>query len=261
MFEVKYPEISEYDGKVHLIEIAVAYEVNNGNKKDILVYGQENGKIIPLVLRYIDEINEYVYIPCSKMELLNITSPILERKEITEELIEKLRGKRIKNLLDINNKKNISGSKNYESDDMDNNFLVDDSALIIEANKTNEKLFDKAERENNWDDFIDLIKVNKKKALNLLSQFVVNNTGKYHNKNIEIDILKLINNLLNLVQEIPYTIYTEDELIDLGSLLAKLDYNRINILKKEDVQLLINNGYVLCDKLHLIKKKAMGNHI
>jgi len=251
MFEVKYPNTDELDGKVHLIQIEKAYEVVDGNKKNILLYGQENGRIVTLVLRYISDIQEYVYIPCNKMELLNITSPHLERKEITEELIEELRGKKVKNILEVhslekivNYEKQVNSISGYDQSDIRN---VQNNG----NDNVHKEMVDSSKEGVDWQNIMDLFTVYKKKSLALLGDFILENTNKYQSTNIELEVLKLVNNLLNTIKNMSDVLYTEDDLIDVGSLLAKLQFKRVNSLKIDEFEKIIFSGHELCDRLSL----------
>lgn len=251
MFEVKYPNTDELDGKVHLIQIEKAYEVVEGNKKNILLYGQENGRIVTLVLRYISDIQEYVYIPCNKMELLNITSPHLERKEITEELIEELRGKKVKNILEVhslekivNYEKQVNSISGYDQSDIGN---VQNNG----NDNVHKEMVDSSKDDVDWQNIMDLFTVYKKKSLVLLGDFILENTNKYQSTNMELEVLKLVNNLLNTIKNMSDVLYTEDDLIDVGSLLAKLQFKRVNSLKIDEFEKIIFSGHELCDRLSL----------
>lgn len=267
MFEVKYPESHGLDGKVHKIEIIEAYEVMNGNNKIILVYGQENRINTMLTLKFSNELNSYIFIPFSKMEMINLTSEFLERVDITAKLIREIDGKHILNNEEArkytaSNENSVKEDKVVINNDrnepkvfLKEDLLIDDSKDVINNFTNNQEEKEANSKEDTKDnilntkDIMEVFSRYKKESLNIIYKFLSNNEGKYENNIYELEILKLVNELMNTIVKVRAVIFTEDDLIDIGSLLAKLSFERVKNLNQNEFDTIINSGYVLNDNL------------
>ena len=103
-------------------------------------------------------------------------------------------------------------------------------------------------------DVMDLLSINKRKAYRLIDTFL--EVNEYQNIKREKAIVDLIEVLFNVLLEYPDSIFTEDNLIDLGNLLMRLNYQRVNMYDDNYFENIINMGYELIDSLNMkIKHK------
>ena len=265
MFEMKYPDSDNLNDKFHKIQVIEAYEIEIGNKKEILVYGLDEGKTVRVVLVYNEDIHSYVYVPHTDMEFASLTSPYLERKDITNELIKRIDGKRVLNVeeveinktVDLNqeliNKREINSfeKENYDVK-IKTNDKIDKESTDLENDQ--KKSFDNTFNEGREIDALELFEVNYKKAVNLIGDFLKKNLNNYA-KAKQLEIIKLVKELVNNINDLAPIFFTEDDLIDLGNLFAKLNYDRVNNYTQEEYNDIIKKGYELIERLKTRPKR------
>jgi len=269
MFEVKYPNSYNYDGKTHIIKIEKVEYISG----HLLVYGKSYD--IPsliIEIKYSDEKADWIMIPHDMKEIV--------------EIIKDSPGKSI-NLTDYM-KKELDGKRITNQDELDYVFPKKNDIFIDDSKKTVSEFINKKEIQSPADNFNlslknvyqknqgilneeqllietikyfflrvpealpvdaeELLKINKKKAYRLINDFLDNNKN-YLNKDYEEIIVKFLEELFNTLIKVHDTLFTEDDLIDLGSLLAKMKVARVNMLSEEEFNMLMVSAYDLIDLL------------
>ena len=264
MFEVKYPNTHELDGKPHIIEIIHASLIENSKNKEIIVYGKDEGKTTMLILKYNERYHSYVFVPHTKMELVNYTSEFLERIDITEELIKRINGKKIFTIEDLEHERNLKpsfeviGNKEINvKDDKDSDFPKEINHYETINNKDNtkneKKQYDKLEI-----DVEELFTGNYYKALGLLKEAIIdlrNNYSMYNNSYRGNMVYISVSKIIDVFIEVSEYFYTEDDLIDLGSFLAKIKPDRVNKYSDEEFDEVISKANVIAETLNKRAKR------
>ena len=265
MFEVKYPNTHELDGSKHIIEIIHASLIENSKNKEIIVYGKDEGKTTMLILKYNERYHTYVFIPHTKMELVNYTSEFLERTDITEELIKRINGKKIYTIEDLEHERNLKpsfeviGNKeiNVKSDDKDSDYPneINHNETINNKNniKSEKKQYDKFEI-----DVEELFTGNYYKALKLIKKTILELEKKFHMYNNSYRgemVYNCFERIINVFITVSEYFYTEDDLIDLGSFLAKIKPDRVNKYSDEEFNEVISKGNEIAETLEKRTKR------
>ena len=257
MFEVKFPYTHDLDGKIHFIEIIHASLIENDNK-EIIVYGKDEGKTTMLILKYNEKYHSYVFIPHTKMELVNYTSEFLERTDITEELVKRINGKKIFTIEELEHERNLKpsfeviGNKEINvKDDKDSDFPKEINHYETINNKDNtkneKKQYDKLEI-----DVEELFTGNYYKALQLIKKTILELEKKFHMYNNSYrgeKVYYCFERIVNVFVTISEYLYTEDDLIDLGSFLAKIKPDRVNKYSDEEFNEVISKGNEIAETL------------
>lgn len=252
MFEVKFPKSHNLDGKTHLIIIKDAEYVDG----HIFVYGKTNDfPHLIIEIKYINEVGSWVMIPRTTKEIVEIFRQSQKKNvDLTEYIKKQLNGLQITNVEEIDYK--------FPHKEEMVPYFIDDSSEIIskyiekKKNSNSDMVEDCEEIKNylyrNYDtlpiDITQILLLNKRKAYNLIDLFLKENDD-YHDIHREKEIIKLIEDIFNKLLEIPDSIYTEDNLIDLGCFLKKLCCQRVNNCDEESFDKLIQQGKKIMEEL------------
>lgn len=264
MFEVKYPNTHELDGNTHIIEIIHASLIENSKNKEIIVYGKDDGKITMLILKYNERNHSYVFVPHTKMELVNYTSEFLEKTDITEELIKRINGKKIFTIEDLEHERNLKPSfeivgnkeKNVNNDkDSDYPNEIDHSEI---SNINNKKMNVKKQYDKLEIDVEELFTENYYKALQLIKKTIFELEKIFHKYSDSYRgemVYNCFERIINAFVTVSEYFYTEDDLIDLGSFLAKIKPDRVNNYSDEDFNEVISKGNEIVETLEKRAKR------
>lgn len=267
MFEVKYPYSHNYDGKRHMIKIE-SIEYIDGH---LLVYGKSYGMSSLIIeIKYCDEISNWVMVPINMKEIVELIKNTKGNSiNLTDFMFKELDGKRITNQYELNyafpenevfkddSYKNLQDYKDMGLEDiLHRSFqniyykyygFIDEEKLLKERIKD---FFQRVPKELPIN-VEDVFSINKKKAYKLIGDFLDNNRN-YHDRNKEEIIVKYIEDVFYKLLEISDNVFMEDDLIDLGDILAKLKIDRVNKYNNEEFNKIINLCYEFIDGL---KKK------
>ena len=242
MVEVKYPKNNLYDGKRHQIKIIKIVNIDNF----IILYGEEKKKIVLLMLEYSYEIYDWVMIPYNK----RIIESLMKKEnlhDVTELLRKELEGKKITNCDELNYY--LMEENNEVTDDNQNNKKVCFTLNEIEKEKN------KLKSEKNYIiektiplDIIELFTINRKRAFNLISDFIKENE-KIKDLKYKKIVMNLITKLFDALLEYPMYLYTEDDLIELGIVLHKLSYQNYCLQSEQEKEEIFNKGSIIIKKL------------
>lgn len=256
MFEVKFPYTHNLDGNTHVIKILHASLIENSENKEVIVYGKENNKQIMLVLRYDEQYHTYVFIPQTKMELVNYTSEFLERTDITEEFIERINGKKIFTIEELEHERNLKpsfeiiGNKDINGN-KDSDYPNEIRHNEISNNKEN-KVIEKKSFNQLEIDVEELFTGNYYKALRLIKKTILELEKKFHmynNSNRGEMVYYCFERIINVFVTVSEYFYTEDDLIDLGSFLVKIKPDRVNKYSDEEFNEVISKGNEIAETL------------
>lgn len=268
MFEVKYPNSHNYDGKRHMIKIE-SIEYIDGH---LLVYGKSYD--IPnliIEIKYSDEISNWVMVPKSMKEIVEIIKNNKGNSiNLTDFMFKELDGKRITNQNELNYvfpKNDVFKDDSYE---ILQKFIKEANTISIADvfhSSFQNKYYGSMGEEKLLRDTImaffqrvpeelpinveEVFSINKKKAYKLIGDFLDNNRN-YLDRNKEENIVKYIEDVFHTLLEISDNVFMEDDLIDLGSILAKLKVDRVNKYNNEEFNEIINLGY---EFIEVLKKK------
>ena len=268
MFEVKYPNSHNYDGKRHMIKID-SIEYIDGH---LLVYGKSYD--IPnliIEIKYSDEVSDWVMIPKSMKEIVEIIKNNKGNSiNLTDFMFKELDGRRITNQNELNYvfpKNDIFKDDSYEilqkfikdaktisiADIFQNSFQsiyykyhgsIDEEKLLKDTIKD---FFQRIPEELPIN-IEEVFSINKKRAYKLIGDFLDNNKN-YLDRNKEEIIVKYIEDVFQILLEISDNLFMEDDLIDLGNILAKLNDDRVNKYDNEEFNEIINLCYEYIDTL------------
>ena len=268
MFEVKYPKSHNYDGKRHMIKIE-SIEYIDGH---LLVYGKSYD--IPsliIEIEYSDEISNWVMVPKKMKEIVDIIKNNKGNSiNLTDFMYKELDGKRITNQNELNYvfpKNDVFKDDSYEvlqkfikeakalsiTDIFQNSFQsiyykyhgsIDEEMLLKDTIKD----FFRRVPEELPINIEEVFSINKKKAYKLIGDFLDNNKN-YLDRNKEEIVVKYMENVFQILLEIDNNLFMEDDLIDLGNILAKLQVDRVNKYNNEEFNIIINLGYEFIDGL------------
>ncbi len=268
MFEVKFPNSHHYDGKRHVIKIE-SIEYIDGH---LLVYGKSYD--IPsliIEIKYCDEISNWVMVPESMKVIVEIIKNS-QRKSInlTDFMFKELDGKRITNQNELEYIFPTKDAFIEDSDQVLQKFIkeikdmgimdafsrsfhglnyeyhefIDDDVLYQDVIKN---LFQRIPSELPIN-IEEIFSIYKKKMYKLIGDFLDNNIN-YIDKNKEERIIKYIEDIFHTLLEISDNLLTEDDLIDLGSIFAKLSDEKVNKYNEEEFNKIMNLCYEYLESL------------